>query len=162
MSWLEAGGVCCVRCTVVSFPRGRISLPTANKTGRINWETFYLVCDYSTSKNHGTRCSVCSLHELYVRSLYEVINSSVQTWLILRAKTRRAVSSSILARWFCMMHRTVANIISFIYAQNATKTGRYSSSYGPAKLDDAMASFEVKTRRAITSSILVRWCQLFH
>ncbi len=30
------GGVCCVRCTVVSFPRGRIFLPTASKTGRIN------------------------------------------------------------------------------------------------------------------------------
>ncbi len=49
-------------------------------------------------------------------SLY--INFSVQTWLISHAKIRRAVSSSISTPWFHMIHRTVANIISFIYAQN--------------------------------------------
>ncbi len=53
-------------------------------------------------------------------------------------------------------NQTVANIISFICAQQSTATDRYSLSYGPAKLDDAMACFEVETRRAITSSILVR------
>ena len=35
-SWLEAGGVCCVRRTIVSFPRGRIILLKASKIGRIN------------------------------------------------------------------------------------------------------------------------------
>ena len=61
-----------------------------------------------------------------------------------------------------MIHRTVDNIISFVYVQYTTWTDQYSSRYGPAKFDVAMASFEVKTRRAITLSILVRWRQLFH
>jgi hypothetical protein len=61
-----------------------------------------------------------------------------------------------------MIHRTVDNIISFVYVQYTTWTDQYSSRYGPAKFDVAMASFEVKTRRAITLSILVRWRQFFH
>ena len=89
-------------------------------------------------------------------SLYEVINFSVQTWLISHAETRRAVSSSISALRFHTIYRNVANIIIFIYVQTTTATDRYSLSYDPAKLDDAMASFEVNTRRAITLSISVR------
>ena len=54
-----------------------------------------------------------------------------------------------------VLYRNVANIIIFIYAQKLTATDRYSSSYGPAKFDVAMASFGVKTRRAITFSISV-------
>jgi hypothetical protein len=61
-----------------------------------------------------------------------------------------------------MIHRIVDNIISFVYVQYTTWTDQYSSRYGPAKFDVAMASFEVKTRRAITLSILVRWRQFFH
>jgi hypothetical protein len=61
-----------------------------------------------------------------------------------------------------MIHRTVDNIISFVYVQYTTWTDQYSSRYGPAEFDVAMASFEVKTRRAITLSILVRWRQFFH
>ncbi len=72
--------------------------------------------------------------------LYEGINFSVQTWLISHAETRRAITLPIF----------------FISTQQSTATDRYSLSYGPAKLDDAMACFEVKTRRAITSSILLR------
>ena len=59
-----------------------------------------------------------------------------------------------------MIHQNRDNITIYVYAQNSTAKDRYSSSYGPAKLDDAMASFEVKTRRAITLSILVV-CRLF-
>lgn len=61
-----------------------------------------------------------------------------------------------------MIHRIVDNIISFVYVQYTTWTDQYSSRYGPAKFDVAMASFDVKTRRAITLSILVRWRQFFH
>jgi len=61
-----------------------------------------------------------------------------------------------------MIHRTVDNIISFVYVQYTTWTDQYSSRYGLAKFDVAMVSFEVKTRRAITLSILVRWRQFFH
>jgi hypothetical protein len=60
------------------------------------------------------------------------------------------------------MHQNKGNITISVYAQKPTATDRYSLSYGPAKLDDAMACFEVKTRRAITLSILVRWRQFFH
>ena len=59
-----------------------------------------------------------------------------------------------------MIHQNVANILSFIYAQKTTKTDRYLSSYDQAKFDDAMASFDVETRRAITRWISVR-CRRF-
>ena len=86
----------------------------------------------------------------------------MKIWLISLAETRRAVSSLISAFTFRTIHRSVANIISCIHAQKSTATYRYSLSYGPEKLDDAMACFEVETRRAITFSILVRSPQLFH
>ena len=86
----------------------------------------------------------------------------VQTWRISHAETRRAVSSSISAFTFRIIHRTVANIMIFIYAQKSTATGRYSSSYGPAKFDVAMASFEVETRRAVSLSISVFTCHISH
>ena len=55
---------------------------------------------------------------------------------------------------------TIIDIISCICVQKSTATDQYSSSYGPAKYDVAMASFEVKTRRAITRWTLVR-CRWF-
>ena len=99
---------------------------------------------------------------LKISCLYEVIVFYVQTWLISHAKTRRAVSSSILARWFHMIRRNVFDIIIFIYLQKSTATDQYSSSYGPANFDDAMASFEVKTRQAITLWILVHCRRFLH
>jgi hypothetical protein len=51
---------------------------------------------------------------------------------------------------------TIVDIKISIFAQKSTATDRYLSSYGPTKLDVAMASFEVKTRWAIARSILVR------
>ena len=50
---------------------------------------------------------------------------------------------------------TIVDIKISIFAQKPTATDRYLLSYGPAKFDVAMASFEVKTRWAITLSILV-------
>ena len=92
--------------------------------------------------------------------LYEVRAVCVQTWLISHAKTRWAVTSSILALWLRIIHRNVGKIIIFILTKNLPATDRYLLSYGPAKFDLAMASFEVKTRRAITLWILVR-CRRF-
>jgi hypothetical protein len=79
--------------------------------------------------------------------LYEVIVFYVQTWLISHVKTRRAVSSSILAFTFRIIHRNVDIRVIFIYAQKSTATDRYLSSYGPAKFDVAMESGERGTKR---------------
>jgi len=57
---------------------------------------------------------------------------------------------------------TIVDIKISIFAQKSTATDQYSLSYGPAKFDVAMASFEAKTRRAITLSILVRCRRFLH
>jgi hypothetical protein len=80
----------------------------------------------------------------------------VQTWLISHAKSRRAVSSLISALRLNIINQNKEDITISVYAQKSTATDQYSLSYGPAKFDDAMARFEVKTRRAITLLILVR------
>jgi hypothetical protein len=56
----------------------------------------------------------------------------------------------------------IIDIISCIYVQKSTATDQYWLRYGPTKFDVAMASFEVKTRRAITLSILVLSCHIIH
>ena len=38
--------------------------------------------------------------------------------------------------------RTIVDIMSYIFVKNLTPTDRYSSRYGPAKLDDVMTNFE--------------------
>ncbi len=46
--------------------------------------------------------------------------------------------------------RTIVDIMIYIYAQQSTPTDRYSSRYGPAKLNDATLNFEPFIRRAVS------------
>ena len=58
-----------------------------------------------------------------------------------------------LFRHFSIAH-TIHRIMMYILVQELTSTDWYWRSYGSAKFDTAMASFEAKLRRAITSSII--------
>ena len=65
MSWLEVGGVCCVRRTVFSFPRilmafsGGIFYVHASKLGGINREIFHSVYHNSTCQNYKKKHDIC-------------------------------------------------------------------------------------------------------
>ncbi len=53
--------------------------------------------------------------------------------------------------------RTIVDKISYIYVKKPTPTNRYSSRYGPAKLDVTTTNFEPSLRRAVSSPISALW-----
>ena len=76
-------------------------------------------------------------------------------WCIADFTSRHNIMPRFSPSWFwhTLMTQSIHQIIIYILVKQPTSSDRYWWSYGSAKFDVTMASFETKLRQAITSPI---------